>query len=143
LVPHVMDKENNDYEYMLPLFEEYRETDRIQILPPDLNAKQYKGYIARTRFFIGARTHTTIAAYSNGVPTLVLGYSVKSRGIAKDIFGEEKYVIDSKKLADEDELIKQFENLIENEDEIKEVLMKTIPLKIRSAMDMGEELQKI
>lgn len=44
--------------------------------------------------FIGVRIYVTIAAYSTEVPTLVLGYSVKSRGIAKDIFGsEENYVI--------------------------------------------------
>ncbi len=54
------------------------------------NAKELKGYISRCRAFVGARTHSTIAAYSTGVPTLAIGYSVKARGIAKDLFGTEE-----------------------------------------------------
>ena len=96
LIPHVVEDGNNDYEYMMNFYEKFRETGRIDILPSDLNAKQYKGYIANTRFFIGARTHATIAAYSSGVPTAVLGYSVKSRGLAKDLFGEERFVLNSR-----------------------------------------------
>ena len=50
--------------------------------------------ISQCRFFIGSRTHSVIAAYSSGVPTLALGYSIKSKGIAQDIFGEyETYAV--------------------------------------------------
>lgn len=143
LVPHVVEIGNNDYEYMMNFYEEFKNSGRIEILPPDLNAKQYKGYIANTRFFIGARTHATIAAYSSGVPTAVLGYSVKSRGIAKDLFGEEKYVLDSRVLTDEKPVIDTLNSLIENEREIKETLMRKIPLYLRNAMQMGDKLTKL
>ena len=46
-------------------YEEFKDTGRVIILPDHLKCHQYKGYIARMRFFIGARTHATIAAYSN------------------------------------------------------------------------------
>lgn len=140
LIPHVVEDGNNDYEYMTRFYEQFRETGRVAILPPDLNAKQYKGYIANTRFFIGARTHATIAAYSSGVPTAVLGYSVKSRGLAKDLFGEEKFVLNSRKLTEAQPLIDTFNSLIENESEIKEILMRKIPLYLRNAMQMGDKL---
>ncbi|MBP3939548.1 MAG: polysaccharide pyruvyl transferase family protein [Clostridia bacterium] len=140
LIPHVVEDGNNDYEYMMNFYEKFRETGRIDILPSDLNAKQYKGYIANTRFFIGARTHATIAAYSSGVPTAVLGYSVKSRGLAKDLFGEERFVLNSRKLTEAQPLIDTFNSLVENEAEIKETLMKKIPLYLRNAMKMGDEL---
>lgn len=143
LIPHVVEKGNNDYEYMVTFYEEFKNSGRIEILPPDLNAKQYKGYIANTRFFIGARTHATIAAYSSGVPTAVLGYSVKSRGIAKDLFGEEKYVLNSRTLTDVQPLIDTFTSLIENEREIKETLMKKIPLHLHNAMQMGDKLTEL
>lgn len=143
LVPHVVEKNNNDYDFMKPIFEKFEHTGRIAILPPDLEARQYKGYIAGTRFFIGARTHSTIAAYSSGVPTIALGYSVKARGIAKDIFGEEKYVLDIKAMTDYEELRDEFLKLLENENEIRRELMKSIPLRMRSAMEAGEMLQKI
>jgi polysaccharide pyruvyl transferase WcaK-like protein len=96
-------------------------------LPNNLNAIQYKGYIARMRFFIGARTHATIAAYSNLVPTMVLGYSVKSKGIAKDIFGEERLVLSLQKISDSELLIASFEELQRDELEIKEILTQRIP----------------
>lgn len=143
LVPHVVEENNNDYGFMKPIFEKFEHTGRIVILPPDLEARQYKGYIAGTRFFIGARTHSTIAAYSSGVPTIALGYSVKARGIAKDIFGEEKYVLDIKAMTNYEELRDEFLKLLENENEIRRELMKSIPLRMRSAMEAGEMLQKI
>ena len=143
LIPHVVEENNNDYDFMKPIFEKFEHTGRIAILPPDLEARQYKGYIAGTRFFVGARTHSTIAAYSSGVPTIALGYSVKARGIAKDIFGEEKYVLDIKAMTDYEELRDEFLKLLENENEIRRDLMKSIPLRMRSAMEAGEMLQKI
>ena len=143
LVPHVVEENNNDYDFMKPIFEKFEHTGRIAILPPDLEARQYKGYIAGTRFFIGARTHSTIAAYSSGVPTIALGYSVKARGIAKDIFGEEKYVLDIKAMTNYEELRDEFLKLLKNENEIRRELMKSIPLRMRSAMEAGEMLQKI
>ena len=143
LIPHVVEENNNDYDFMKPIFEKFEHTGRIAILPPDLEARQYKGYIAGTRFFVGARTHSTIAAYSSGVPTIALGYSVKARGIAKDIFGEEKYVLDIKAMTDYEELRDEFLKLLENENEIRRELMKSIPLRMRSAMEAGEMLQKI
>lgn len=143
LVPHVVEQGNNDYEYMLGFYNEFKSTGRMKILPPDLNAKQYKGYIAKTRFFVGARTHSTIAAYSSGVPTAVLGYSVKSRGISRQLFGDGKYVINSRSLDSSAELEKALNSLIENEAEIRKTLMVKIPLTLRSAMQAGETLAEI
>lgn len=143
LVPHVTEEGNNDYEFMKPLYEAFEKSGRVAILPDTFNAKQYKGCISKLRFFIGARTHATIAAYSCGVPTFVLGYSVKSRGIATDIFGNEDYVIDSSAIKSEDDFINALNILLRDEKLIKTTLMKKIPLQIRSAMQMGEKLTKI
>ena len=52
-------------------------TGRV-LLVGDHNCMELKGFIGRCRFFVGARTHATIAAYSSCVPTLAAGYSVKS-----------------------------------------------------------------
>ena len=143
LVPHVVEHNNNDYDYMLPFYKEFEKSGRIEILPSDLNAKQYKGCISKMRFFIGARTHVTIAAYSSGVPTFVIGYSVKSRGIATDLFGNTDYVLDVKKTESSDDLIKALDILIRDENKIKETFMRKIPMQLRSAMQMGETLKKI
>ena len=65
--------------------EKYKDSGRVCIVD-DCNCMQLKYDISKCRFFVGARTHATIAAYSTCVPTLVVGYSVKSRGIARDLF---------------------------------------------------------
>lgn len=127
LVPHVTIKISNDYETLKEFFEKYKESDRVFILPDNLNATEYKGYIARMRFFIGARTHATIAAYSTGVPTMVLGYSVKSKGIAKDLFGEEKLVLSINEISDSEKLIAKFEEMKAEEIEIRGILKNRIP----------------
>ena len=127
LVPHVTIAISNDEETLKEFLEKYRETNRVFLLPNHLNATEYKGYIARMRFFIGARTHATIAAYSTGVPTMVLGYSVKSKGIAKDIFGEEKLVLGIEEISDAEKLIAKFEEMKQEELMLKEIVRNKIP----------------
>ncbi len=133
LIPHVVCEENDDLTLLTRLYEEYNDSNRI-VLIQDHNCMELKGYIARCRFFVGARTHATIAAYSSCVPTLVLGYSVKSRGIAKDLFGsEENYVLPVQSLEEPDELAKHFMWIVEHEKEIRDHLEKIMPEYISKA----------
>ena len=143
LVPHVTMKGNDDCTVLDEIYNRLDDSARVIKIPGDLSAPQYKGYIARCRFFIGARTHATIAAYSNGVPTIVLGYSVKSRGIAKDLFGEEKFVLDVGTVSGSQTLNSEFLKLLEQENEVRKTLRKVIPMAIKSAMDAGEQLLKL
>ena len=127
LTPHVIEPGNDDYETLLDFYNDFKSSGRVILLPNNLNAIQYKGYIARMRFFIGARTHATIAAYAAAVPTMVLGYSVKSKGIAKDIFGEEKLVLSLSEISDPVKLIGKFDEMLAQENEIREILKNRIP----------------
>lgn len=127
LIPHVVWESNDDRKVLMPLYEEFRHTGRVIELG-DHSCTELKGYIARCRLFIGARTHATIAAYSQCVPTLVLGYSVKSRGIARDIFGcEEHYVIPVQGMTDPGALANGFDWLLEHEGEIRSHLENVMP----------------
>ena len=125
--PHVIENGNDDYECLLDFYNKFKETGRVLLLPNNLNAIQYKGYIARMRFFIGARTHATIAAYSSLIPTMVLGYSIKSKGISKDIFGEEKLVLSIKDISDSQKMIDKFEEMKREEKELILKLANSIP----------------
>ncbi len=129
LIPHVYNIESNtnDYAILKQIYNEIQ-SDRVSIVDTELNCEQLKYIISKCRFFIGARTHSTIAAYSTGVPTLVLGYSVKSKGIATDIFGTYKdYVIPYNELTEKNELLSAFVRLIEKEDKIKGIYQSFLP----------------
>lgn len=137
LIPHVVWDNNDDREVLKQLYEEFKDTGRL-VLVDDFNCMQLKGYIARCRMFIGARTHATIAAYSSCVPTLVLGYSVKSRGIAKDIFGtDENYVISVQGMKNANLLSEGFLWLLENEKSIKSHLYSMMPDYINRVYNAG------
>ena len=110
----------------------------------DGNCMELKGYIARCRFFVGARTHATIAAYSSCVPTLVVGYSVKSKGIALDLYGTyDKYVLPVQNLTNEDELVNNFKWMLETEKEHKEILSNKIPEYKKLAMKASEYMKEL
>lgn len=143
LTPHVMQDGNNDYEVLHTYYEEFKNTGRVIILPNNLNAIQYKGYIARMRFFIGARTHATIAAYSNCVPTMVLGYSIKSKGIAKDLFGEEKLVLNIEEISNSNKLKAKFDEMVREEDQLRRKLEQTMPNIKRMSYKAVEYLQEL
>src|SRR3546814_3617105 len=70
----------------------------VTIMPSTFNASQIKGVIANLRFFIGARTHATIAGMSSTVPTISISYSIKARGINRDLFGDLPVVLDNPSL---------------------------------------------
>ena len=143
LIPHVVVETNDDRIPLRNLYEEFSSTGRV-LLIEDHNCCELKGYISRCRMFIGARTHATIAAYSTCVPTLILGYSVKSKGIARDIFGtEEHYVLPVQEMRNPDELANGFDWLSANEMTVRDHLIKTMPeYKARAllARDAVEEL---
>lgn len=143
LIPHVVWEYNNDLKPLKLLYDRFKDSKRV-VLIGDYNCMELKGYIARCRFFIGARTHATIAAYSNCVPTLVLGYSVKSRGIARDLFGEEKnYVLPVQGIKDKDELKEAFQWLENHEDEIRIHLQKIMPDYINRAYLAKDMVEKM
>lgn len=127
LIPHVIWPSNNDLEPLGELYAAFKDTGRV-ILMGDHNCMELKGFISRCRMFIGARTHATIAAYSSQVPTLVIGYSVKARGIARDIFGDEKdLVLPVQELMEAEQLIVSFEKLREREDDLRRHLTAFMP----------------
>ena len=124
LIPHVVWEDNDDRIPLSELFEQYKNNSRICLIE-DRNCMQLKYIISRCRFFVGARTHATIAAYSSLVPTLVLGYSIKSKGIAKDLFeSESRYVIPVRYLREKSEIADSFADLIQNEGKIKDILRR-------------------
>lgn len=134
LIPHVDPlsgiTKNSDSAYMNGLLGKLRalgiNKDQIDILPKNLNTGQLKSIIAHCAYFIGGRTHATIAAISQKVPTTSIAYSVKAKGINLDLFGHTKYVLETPSVTAES-LSQHFELLQNERDQISALLEEKLP----------------
>ncbi len=143
LIPHVTRNNAADCETLSEIYEKFR-CERIGLVSGDYSATEYKSIISRCEAFIGARTHATIAAYSTCVPTLVIGYSIKSKGIAKDIFGTyDGYVFPVEELKDGDRFIEIFKEFYSKNSEMRKYLQNFMPDYIGKAENSIKELFKI
>lgn len=103
LIPHVDplngSDDNSDSSYMAGILSKVLAAgfgaDRIDMLPRTYNTAQLKDVIRRCTYFMGARTHATVAALSQGVPTTSIAYSIKAKGINQDLFGHLRYVLET------------------------------------------------
>ena len=143
LIPHVVWASNDDRIPLKQLYDDFDQNPRL-ILIEDHTAPELKYIISKCSFFVGARTHATIAAYSTGVPTLVVGYSVKARGIARDLFGlEDGYVLPVQQLKESNELTQAFIRLYEKRDAIRAHLNEMLPGYIARADAARKALEKL
>lgn len=148
LVPHVYGKGaygKDDLYYAKKLYGEVPDAvkSRVSIIEEELSCTQLKYIISHCRFFVGARTHSMIAAYSTGVPAIALGYSVKADGIATDLFGTtENYVLNIDMLQNRENLKKAFAYLTEHEDGIREQYARKLPMYKDSIVQVAKVILK-
>lgn len=150
LVPHVdpLDgsTDNSDWSYMSNLLAKLRHSgspsDHIDILPRHLNAAQLKDVIRRCTYFMAARTHATVAAMSQGVPTTSIAYSIKAKGINYDLFGHTRYVLDTPQVS-RSTLHEHLVLLQAEEDSIRTSLSERIPTWQKKAHRSAQLLEKL
>ena len=143
-IPHVIRKGQDDRIICSLLNEKLKKTGRTFLLnTEDYNYCQLRYIISRCRLFIGARTHSVISAYSTLVPTMALGYSVKSIGIAKDLGLDENSVVDCTNLKDCDQISKKIVNFLDNSQKYKTILAENVPNYVRKAWGAFEVVKEL
>lgn len=145
LIPHVYVEGNNDLDSLKTIKDLYEDNKRVGILDDRIyDCEELKYVISNCSFLAAARTHASIAGYSTIVPTLVIGYSVKSKGIALDLFGEyENYVVPVDQMTPE-LLLDKFQFIEKNEQRIKEILKeKMIIYKEKADNQLVELIEKL
>jgi polysaccharide pyruvyl transferase WcaK-like protein len=125
LIPHVTMPMDNDYSVLVEIEQSLPSSycSRICLIAENHSAAELKSLIARCSLLVCARTHASIAAYSSGVPALVLGYSIKSKGIAEDL-GLGEFVIDINDIKSPCEVKDMFKQLYDRIVEVKNTLDK-------------------
>lgn len=85
----------------------------------DYTPSELKGLIGKCWIFIGERTHSVIAALSQGVPSLCLTHSkdVRTHGIIGEMLAQKKYVYNVNKF-NQDEILSLIDNLIKEHEVI-------------------------
>ena len=138
LFPHVMN--GADLIGLKRLYEPYKNNNNVFLFNDEsVSANELKYLISLFDMAIVTRTHASIAAYSMCVPTLVIGYSIKSKGIALDLFeSSDDFVIDCNFITKEI-LLEKFIILKERKDEIRRLLSEKMPAYIENS----DELRKI
>lgn len=147
LIPHVTwnrDNVNQDDRQMAGIISRhFGNPDRLHILDIDtLNYCQIRHVISKCKMFIGARTHAVISAYSMCVPTIALGYSIKSRGIARDLGLDDSLVVNCKQFSEGD-LLRSFLYLAANEDGIRKHLTSIMPEYTQRTYQIREYLKQL
>ncbi len=125
LIPHVFWKLQNDIATSNTIKGLFAEEERVRILDKQLNCEELKYAISKMDYYMGARTHSMIAAYSSCVPSIAFGYSIKSLGIAEDLGISNDFVINTKEELNKSILIEKFNIL--RESDMKKQLINIIP----------------
>lgn len=126
LIPHVFWKGQDDRIVCRALKERFS-SSRISILDSEkLNYCQIRYVVSKCRMLIAARTHTVISAYATQIPAIALGYSIKSKGIAKAVGMPDWTVVDSRKYK-KGALLMAFNQMQEGENDIRSTLRDNIP----------------
>lgn len=121
LIPHVVGSERhveNDYAVSFDLCEEYNHPNLI-LSPLFLDPISAKSYIAGMDFFMGARMHSTIAAFSSEVPVFPMAYSRKFNGLFADTL-QYPYMADMKTQSDA-EIVANIKQCYEQKEKLKKM----------------------
>lgn len=136
LIPHVVLQERNienDYEICYDLWRNYSNSNLL-LAPFPLDPIEIKSYIAGMDFFMGARMHATIAAYSANVPVVPMAYSRKFNGLFEDTLSY-PHVVDLKSAGNKEALLKIEEIFIQRE-EVKQSITNTMNGIVKDRLDM-------
>lgn len=119
LIPHVFWKGQDDREN-IGEFAHSLQGNVFTLDSERLSYLEIRYVISKCKYFIGGRTHSVISAYSTHTPCIALGYSVKSRGLAKDLGLPGFTLVDSKHLIGAHQLLDAYKRLEEGAGEIEE-----------------------
>lgn len=114
----------------------------VLVVPDTLDAEETKGIISKCAVFCGARTHSTLAAISTCVPTLSLAYSIKARGLNKDVYGSQDFCIDPTEITPE--LVKtKILKLYESRNAVADQIRNRVPSMTELAYKSGATLKAL
>lgn len=120
LIAHVISDTNLVEDDFSACNEIANEIKGVCVAPKFNSPIEAKSYISGMDFFIGARMHSTIAAFSSGVPVVPIAYSRKVNGLYNSL--EYPYYIDAKASYSVESAIERTVQYIDRRSMLKEQL---------------------
>lgn len=142
MIPHVYTIGADDRISIYKIFRAVENKSKVRMIKNEYTPQELKGIIGQCDLFIGARMHATIASTSMLVPTVAIAYSHKMHGIIGEMLGQEKYIIDIKRLNYES-LISKINDTWDNREKIKKELEMKIPMVKEKAMLNGKLVKEL
>jgi polysaccharide pyruvyl transferase WcaK-like protein len=134
---------NDDHRFLRGVLErDIAKRDQVTLVGRTFNGPQTKWIIGQMAVFAGARTHSTIAALSSRVPTLSFSYSIKAKGINRDVYGHTDYCLPPNQLKPET-VVERIEQLLQQRNEVKAHLEERIVEVEQLALKSGQILKDL
>jgi len=108
---------------------------RVRILRREYNAKHLKSIIGLCEVLIGSRYHSIVAALSQGIPVIAIGWHHKYRAVLS-LFNCENFVFDIDDL-DLNKIYKAIDYILENNAKIREQIIKKLKYIIKNVYLTG------
>lgn len=141
LIPHVYSRNQGDALCCQQIAQQLNCPDRVFLFEEEYGCEELKYIISKCRLLVAERTHASIAGYSQMIPTFVIGYSVKSIGIARDLFGTDNgFVMSYKDVTADEDFIEPIMDFISREEDICQQLKRVIPAYTQKAVDAAGRL---
>lgn len=137
-IPHV----KSDYDFMQYIRSFVEDSSRIILIDKNLNAAEMKWIISKAECNIACRTHSTIASFSTAVPTISLGYSMKSKGLNLQMYGHERYLLYKTEITPI-KVLSAFREVSQSNDRIRKELKQKNGIIKEQAMMAGQYLKEI
>lgn len=131
-VPHVFAPYEIDNDFIIQrkiinlLNEKYREKVTIT---DDNTFLSVKNDLSQCSIVVAARMHCAINSLSEGIPTILLSYSSKAKGMCEFVYGNTKWVYDVKKLNDI-KFINLIKDMLEHRNELNRSIVDNLNKKL-------------
>ena len=141
LIPNEVYNGEDDSHIAEVIYNNVRYKDHIIVLRKKYTAKELKGIIGLCDILIASRYHSIIAALSQGIPTLAIGWHHKYYGVM-DLVGLGDFVYDISKLNLND-ILKKIDYMTENYLAIKEKILNKLDKIVKEVFYTGDLIKKV
>jgi colanic acid/amylovoran biosynthesis protein len=149
IIPHVQEVfySVDDRIFATDLIENLNYNPNIKLAGASHSASEFKGLLGSCDLVIAERMHAAIGGLSSGVPTVVVGYSIKAEGIMNDILGAESahngMLISIQDFLNHELAYNTIKTAWTRRTEVKEQLQERLPIIKKEAMDNFEFIAQL